>query len=132
MCHQKHDKCIILKMMYFSIAPPTFDRGIKDQAVERGEQLKVKIPFSGTGPFDFVLKHNGKVVPSNNRLKLTPFDDYVTVQLSDADLDDSGKYTVEIANDSGVAQCAFGVKVQGNDGYINLPVLHLCLLVKLM
>ena len=32
---------------------------------------------------------------------------------SDADVDDTGKYRVEVGNDSGVAAVDFGVKVKG-------------------
>jgi hypothetical protein len=54
---------------------------MKDQSVELGEMLKVKIPFSGSGPMDFVLKKNGRAVPANDRVKLVQFDDYVVLQI---------------------------------------------------
>ena len=56
-------------------------RDISDQSVEKGEMLKVKIPFSGTGPFDFKLMKGKREIPSNNRIKFTPFDDYVILQI---------------------------------------------------
>lgn len=101
--------------MFLISAPPSFGKDIKDQDVELGDQLKVKIPFSGTGPFDFKLKHNGRNVPNNDRLKMTTFDDYVVVQLKDSELDDSGKYTIEVKNESGTCAASFGVKVKGKD-----------------
>ena len=62
-------------------AAPSFMKDIGDQAVDKGDQLKVKIPFTGTGPFDFKLMKGRKEIPSNNRIKFTPFDDYVILQI---------------------------------------------------
>lgn len=57
--------------------PPKFEKDIKDQKVEVGEQLKIKIPYSGSGPFDVKLKKDNRDVPESNRIKITPFDDYL-------------------------------------------------------
>ena len=44
--------------------------------------MKVKIPFDGTGPFDFKVKKNGREVPlSGDRIKFTPYDDYAILQI---------------------------------------------------
>ena len=43
--------------------------------------LKLKIPFSGTGPFDFTLKKGNRRVPESDRVKVIPYDDYVIVQI---------------------------------------------------
>ncbi len=63
------------------LAPPTFDRDIKDQSVDKGDSLKLKIPFTGKGPFNFKLKKNNREVPDNNRIKFTPYDDYIILQI---------------------------------------------------
>ena len=62
-------------------APPVIDRDIRDQTVNKGEMLKLKIPFSGTGPFDFTLKKGNRRVPESDRVKVIPYDDYVIVQI---------------------------------------------------
>lgn len=41
----------------------------------------MKIPFSGTGPFDFTLKKGNRKVPESDRVKIIPYDDYVIVQI---------------------------------------------------
>ena len=63
------------------VAPPSFDRPIRDQAVDKGDDLKIKVPFSGTGPFDIKLKKGHKDVPENDRIKITPYDDYAIIQI---------------------------------------------------
>lgn len=42
-----------------------------------GEQLKIKIPYSGSGPFDIKLKKDNHDVPESGHIKITPFDDYM-------------------------------------------------------
>jgi len=55
---------------------------LKEQAVEKGDTLKVKIPFTGTGPFSFKLKKDNRDVPDgNDRVKLIPYDGYVILQI---------------------------------------------------
>ena len=49
--------------------------------MDKGETLKVKIPFSGTGPFSFKLKKGNREIPDSDRVKLIPFEDYVVLQI---------------------------------------------------
>lgn len=57
--------------------PPKFKKDTKDQKVEVGEQLKIKIPYSGSGPFDVKLTKDNHDVPESGRIQITPFDDYM-------------------------------------------------------
>ena len=91
-----------------------FGRDLRDQVVDKGDMLKVKIPFSGTGPFDFKVKKGGREVPDNSHIKLIPFDDYVILQINEAQVEDAGKYAIEVANKSGAASLPLNVKVKGN------------------
>ena len=43
--------------------------------------MKLKIPFSGTGPFDFTLKKGNRRIPESDRVRVIPYDDYVIVQI---------------------------------------------------
>lgn len=65
--------------VFISTAPPKVDKNIKDQTVEVGDQFKIKIPYSGTGPIDVKLKKNNHDVPESGRVKITPFDDYAVI-----------------------------------------------------
>ncbi|XP_070200689.1 twitchin-like isoform X4 [Littorina saxatilis] len=96
--------------------PPKLEKDIRDQAVEKGDQFKLKIPFSGTGPLAFKLKRDGKELKEGEHIKISPFDDYVTLTIKDCDLDDSGKYELEICNESGSCTAAFGLKVKSPPG----------------
>jgi len=53
----------------------------REHSVEKGETLKVKIPFAGTGPFSFKLKKGSREIPDSDRVKLIPFEDYVILQI---------------------------------------------------
>ncbi|XP_059156398.1 twitchin-like isoform X4 [Physella acuta] len=98
------------------LAPPRFDKEIKDQKVEVGEQFKVKLPFTGTGPLQIKVKKDGKELTESNRIKISPFDDFVTFVIKDAEREDSGKYTIEVSNDSGTASAPFQLKVVSPPG----------------
>jgi predicted molibdopterin-dependent oxidoreductase YjgC len=55
---------------------------IREQSVEKTETLKLKIPYSGVGPFEFKLKKNNREVPeSNDRVKVIQMEDYVILQI---------------------------------------------------
>lgn len=45
----------------------------------QGEQFKVKLPFSGSGPFDVKIKKNGREVSESDNIKISAFDDFVTL-----------------------------------------------------
>ena len=94
-------------------APPTFDRDLRDQEVDKGELLKLKIPFTGSGPISAKLRKAGLEVPDNSRVKVTAFDDYVIVQINEADVTDAGKYSLELGNKSGSSSLPFNVRVKG-------------------
>ena len=66
-------------MVYTPTVPPKLEKDIRDQKVEKGDQFKIKIPFSGTGPFDFKVKAKGKEIKDGGRIKISPFDDYITL-----------------------------------------------------
>ena len=66
----------------FSAEPPKFGKEIRDQQIELGEQFKIKIPFTGTGPFDVKIKKNGRDLVENGRVKILAFDEYVTLTIN--------------------------------------------------
>lgn len=77
-----HNIVFLKKCFSFSFSdPPKFGKDIKDQNVELGEQLKIKIPYTGTGPFDVKLKKDNQDVPESDKVKITPFDDYIILMI---------------------------------------------------
>jgi len=103
--------------------PPHLEKELREQSVDKGETLKLKIPFSGTGPFNFKLRKDGREIPdSNDKVKIIPFDDYVILQIKDADPEDTGRYKVEIGNDSGVGVCEVPIKVKATPGKCGGPL----------
>lgn len=91
-----------------SHAPAKFEKDFHDQQVELEEQFKIKIPFSG--PFEVKVRKNGREVVENGRIT---FDDYVSLTINDANIDDAGQYKVEVSNAGGAAELGFGLKVVG-------------------
>jgi len=62
-------------------AAPQVEPEQREHSVDKGETLKVKIPFAGTGPFSFKLKKGSREIPDSDRVKLIPFEDYVVLQI---------------------------------------------------
>ena len=95
------------------LAPPKVNREPEDQRVQLGDTLKVKIPISGKGPFAFKVKKNDEPLADSDRVRVQEFDDYIVVTIPDTERDDSGKYTINVANDSGACNIPLKVKVVG-------------------
>ncbi|XP_023931299.1 twitchin isoform X3 [Lingula anatina] len=104
------------------IAPPKCDKMPGDQSVDKGDTLKLKIPISGKGPFDVKLKKGNQPLTEGDRLKITPFDDYIVVQLKDVDTDDTGPYKLDISNASGTCTVPFNLKVKATPGKPTAPL----------
>ena len=71
----------IFNYLYLSIrtVPPRLEKELRDAKVDSADQFKVKLPFSGTGPFDVKVKRDGKEVVESDRIKFSLFDDFVTI-----------------------------------------------------
>ncbi|CAG5133824.1 unnamed protein product, partial [Candidula unifasciata] len=98
------------------LAPPKLEKELKDQKITAGDQFKVKLPFSGTGPFELKVKKDGKEVQESDNIKISLFDDFATFVIKESERGDSGKYTIEISNDSGTALAPFQLKVTSPPG----------------
>ena len=62
-------------------APPRIEKDLRDQQIEAGDAFKLKIPFSGDGPFEVKVKKDNKDVPENDRIKISVFDDFATIAI---------------------------------------------------
>ena len=95
---------------------PKLEKELDDQTVVFGENLKVKLPIIGKGPFSFKLKKDGEEMPMSNKIKVNECDGIVSLVLPNADNDDSGRYELVISNDSGSVNAPFKVKVKSPPG----------------
>ena len=62
-------------------APPRLERDLRDQQIEAGDAFKLKIPFSGDGPFEVKVKKDNKDIPDNDRIRISVFDDFATIAI---------------------------------------------------
>ncbi|XP_052800015.1 twitchin-like isoform X4 [Mya arenaria] len=98
------------------LSPPRIDKDVRDQNLQAGEPWKLKLPLSGDGPFEVKVKKDNKDVPESDNFRIQVYDDFCTISLKDANLDDSGAYKIEVSNESGSAACGFKMNVQGVPG----------------
>lgn len=80
------------------------------------DNAKIKIYFSGTGPFDVTLLKNDKEVTEDSHFKFTVFDDYVIIFIREVEKTDAGLYRLKVKNDSGSADATFTVTITGLPG----------------
>jgi hypothetical protein len=92
---------------------PQFESDFQEQSVDKGDTLKLRIPFFGSSPYSCKLKKGGREMSdSNDRVKLVPLEDSVVLQIKDARKDDTGRYNVEITNEAGTGTCNVPIKVK--------------------
>jgi len=103
------EKCVLI--IEFLLAPPKLSREPEEQRVTLGDTLKVKIPISGKGPYSFKVKKDDQSLPDSDRVRVQEFDDYILVTIPDVERDDAGKYSINVANDSGSCNVPLKVKV---------------------
>ncbi|GAU87381.1 hypothetical protein RvY_00244-2 [Ramazzottius varieornatus] len=98
------------------IEPPKVVRYPDSVSLEEGESAKVKVFFQSETPCTARVFRDKQELKETDRLKWTVFDDYVVILSKEMLVDDTGKYRVEIVNDSGSAECIFPLKVTGKPG----------------
>lgn len=119
---------------------------IPDQVAEVGDTIKLKIPFSGKGDLKFTLKKDNKDVPESDKVKITEFDGFITIQLKgrifmiydvpsnlpilDVSPDVAGSFKLEIANESGSAVVPFKTKVIGTRQHLLRYIIFIVLQIR--
>ena len=104
-------------------SPPKLEKEVGDQICAQGETLKMKVPISGKGPFEFKLKKDGVALPEGVKFKVNENDGTVTLTLPNVDqADDDGRYLLEIANDAGVLSVPFKLRVKAPPGPPTGPI----------
>ncbi|UYV65935.1 unc-22 [Cordylochernes scorpioides] len=107
------DKCAA---MLYVAAPPRIEQCPTDVTFPEHENGKIKVYFSGTGPFEVMLFKEGIETQSDDHLKFTVFDDYVILFFRDVLRSDEGKYKITVSNLSGTADADFTIAVTGLPG----------------
>ncbi|XP_069132543.1 twitchin-like isoform X11 [Argopecten irradians] len=98
------------------MSPPRMEKSLPDKQVELGDQFKIKIPYSGTGPFEINVLKDGCELKEDGRVKVTEFDDYVVLVLKESEEGDTGGYQVKVSNPSGAASTSFKLGVVSAPG----------------
>ncbi|XP_021346443.1 twitchin-like isoform X8 [Mizuhopecten yessoensis] len=104
------------------MSPPRMEKSLPDKQVELGDQFKIKVPFSGTGPFEVSVLKDGRELKEGGRVKITEFDDYVVLVLKESVEDDTGGYQVKVSNPSGAASTSFKLGVVSPPGSPSGPL----------
>ncbi len=73
-------------------APRLESAGPGDQEVAQGETLKLKVPISGKGPFEFKLKKDGVTLPEGAKFKVNENDGTVSLTMPNVSQEDEGRY----------------------------------------
>ncbi|CAF1142161.1 unnamed protein product [Rotaria sordida] len=102
------DSC---EAMFRVKTPPKLLREPEEQHIPLGDTLKLKIPIQGKGPFTFKVKKDDETLPDNDRVRVHEYDDFIVVTIPDVERDDTGKYIINVANDSGSCNIPLKVKV---------------------
>ncbi len=79
--------------------------------------VRLKVYFSGTGPFEFALNLNKVEIPAEHpNIKMVEFDDHVLITILGMSAADAGRYELTVSNDSGQATCHFNLGITGLPG----------------
>ncbi|CAL8090942.1 unnamed protein product [Calicophoron daubneyi] len=95
---------------------------IEDKVAAEGDLIKVKVPYSGHGTISLKLKRDGHDVPESPKVKIMDLDGMASIQLKDLTKDMSGRYTLEIGNESGSTSVPFNVRILSPPGECQGPL----------
>lgn len=108
------DKSVVNIIFSCHLEPPVFVQKLTNMTAMSGEEVTLVATVKGSEPIsvswiqdkDYVLRDgdNRKITFENNQIMLRIFK---------ADSTTAGKYTCEIKNDAGVAQCVANLTVLG-------------------
>lgn len=95
-------------------APPVIEKGVANAVHADGELVRLKIYFSGTGPFRYLLTLNKEEVPMDHpNIHFVDFDNHVIITIPEIHSSEAGRYELTISNDSGEANTGFWLNVTG-------------------
>ncbi|KHN73749.1 Twitchin [Toxocara canis] len=95
-------------------APPVIEKDVNSAIYADGEMVRLKIYFSGTGPFKYVLTLNKQEVTADHpNIHFVDFDNHVIITIPSIHSSEAGRYELSISNDSGEANTGFWLNVTG-------------------
>ncbi|KAL3982100.1 Fibronectin type III domain family protein [Acanthocheilonema viteae] len=95
-------------------APPVIEKGVANAVYADGELVRLKIYFSGTGPFNYTFTLNKKEIPADHpNIHFVDFDNHVIITIPSIHSSEAGRYELTISNDSGEANTGFWLNVTG-------------------
>lgn len=95
-------------------APPVIEKDVGNGIYANGEMVRLKIYFSGTGPFKYLLTLNKEEVPADHpNIHFVDFENHVIITIPSIHSGEAGRYELSISNDSGEANTAFWLNVTG-------------------
>ncbi|XP_073811656.1 projectin protein bent isoform X33 [Musca autumnalis] len=95
-------------------SPPVIHRCPEELFLPEDDNAKIKVFYGGDHPMNIVIfKNNEKLIEEESHLKITVFDDYVTMFIQGVSKSDAGLYEIEFSNDSGKASAQFLVNITG-------------------
>ncbi|KAK6110371.1 Fibronectin type III domain family protein [Brugia pahangi] len=95
-------------------APPVIEKGVANAIYADGELVRLKIYFSGTGPFNYSFTLNKKEIPADHpNIHFVDFNNHVIITIPSIHSSEAGRYELTISNDSGEANTSFWLNVTG-------------------
>ncbi|KAG1672466.1 Twitchin [Nymphon striatum] len=95
---------------------PRIQRCPNEVFFPEGDNGKIKVHFTGTGPFEVQLFKDGLEFKEDDHLKFTVFDDYVIIFFKDVVKNDETQYKIKVSNESGTDEANTSVYVTGLPG----------------
>uniref|UniRef100_A0A915Q578 non-specific serine/threonine protein kinase n=1 Tax=Setaria digitata TaxID=48799 RepID=A0A915Q578_9BILA len=95
-------------------APPVIEKSVGNAVYADGELVRLKIYFSGTGPFNYIFTLNKKEISADHpNIHFVDFDNHVIITIPSIHSSEAGRYELTISNESGEANTAFWLNVSG-------------------
>lgn len=90
------------------------EKGVANAVYADGELVRLKIYFSGTGPFNYTFTLNKKEIPADHsNIHFVDFDNHVIITIPSIHSSEAGRYELTISNGSGEANTGFWLNVTG-------------------
>uniref|UniRef100_A0A0N5AQN4 non-specific serine/threonine protein kinase n=1 Tax=Syphacia muris TaxID=451379 RepID=A0A0N5AQN4_9BILA len=95
-------------------APPVIEKDVGNGIYADGEMVRLKIYFSGSGPFHYYFTLNKEEITADHpNIHFVDFDNHVIITIPEIHSAEAGRYELTISNDSGEANTAFWLNVTG-------------------